>query len=120
MTSVLVAEVGSATLKSKAVKRTEQTRYLRVFLRTPLAWALLLLLVGAVAAEARHREGNRLACASVAMLMDRQIFREKIAGPGRAEVRVLRACVEYATFTTYDTNNIPPLSTVRRISDGLP
>lgn len=94
--------------------------YLRIFVRTPLAWGLMLVLAGSVIAEARYREGNRLACASVSMLLDRQTFREAVAGPGRAEIRILNACLEYAVPTTYDTRNIPKLSTVRRISDGLP
>ncbi|MDA1132831.1 MAG: hypothetical protein O2905_06365 [Proteobacteria bacterium] len=108
------------SMRSRTAEETPQPQYLRIFLRTPLAWALIAVLAGSVIAEARYREGNRFACAAVSMLLDRQIFREAVAGPGRQEIRILNACLEYAVPTTYDTRNIPRLSTVRRISDGLP
>ena len=97
---------------------TEQP--LRAFLAAPIAWLLMVGIGGSVAAEAHYRSGHYQACAARSMLVDRQIFREAVSGPGRAEIRILQACLEYATPITYDTRSIPPLSAVRRISDGLP
>ena len=93
--------------------------YLRAFLRAPLGWLLLAALVFAVAAEARVREGNRLACAAVSMLLDRQNFREVIAGPGRGEIEIVRACLSYAVPDTYDVRNLPEVDAAR-VTDGMP
>jgi hypothetical protein len=120
MTGESATEARPTAATQRNAKRAEQPQYLRIFLRTPLAWALLFVMAGAVATEAYYREGNRLACASVSMLLDRQTFREVVAGQGRAEIRILNECLEYSTPDTYDTSKIPPLSAVRRLMDGLP
>ena len=94
--------------------------HLRTFLRTPLAWLLLLVLATSVAAEAQYREGNRRACAAVSMLLDRQIFRDIVARPGSSEVRVLQACLDFATPISYDTRHIPPLSRTIWFTNPIP
>lgn len=120
MTRGLFSKSGASSVQPIAKARSGQMIYLKSFLSTPLAWVLIMIMVGSISAEAHYREGNRLACAAVSMLLDRQIWREVIAGPGRSEIRVFRACLNHATPITYDMTNIPPLSKVRRISDGLP
>lgn len=94
--------------------------YLRNFLRAPLGWLLLAGLAFGVTAEAQVREGNRLACAAVSMLLDRQNFRETIAGPGRAEIEIIRACLGYAVPDTYDVRNLLNLDAGGRTTDGMP
>jgi len=52
--------------------------YLSVFLKTPISWALLAVLIGAMYAEANVREQNSMACGAVLMMLDRQHFQDAV------------------------------------------
>ena len=54
------------------------------------------------------------------MLLDRQIFRDIVARPGSSEVRVLQACLDFATPISYDTRHIPPLSRTIWFTNPIP
>ena len=76
-------------------------RYLSSFLKAPLGWVLVALLLGAVYAEANVREQNRMACGAVFMMLDRQQFQEIIANASRAQTRVIDACEGLESPDTY-------------------
>jgi hypothetical protein len=62
------------------------------FLKTPIGWVLLAMLVGAVYAEANVREQNRMACGAVFMMLDRQHFQDAVTNASRAQTRVMDLC----------------------------
>jgi hypothetical protein len=67
------AEVSAAT-RLFATVRAEAVRYFADFLRTPLAWVILVAIGAATYAHAGIREGNRVACAATSVTIDRQEF----------------------------------------------
>ncbi len=82
------------------------------FIRIPLAWVLIFLLLMVASAESYYRENHREACAAASMLLDRQIFRGVVDCCGRAETRFLENCIGYSTPYTYDLRKIKPLGKV--------
>ena len=71
------------------------------FIRTPLAWVLLAILIGTVGAEGQIREGNRKECATVSMLIDRQSYLKQIGGAGGATRRIMDECQDLTNPDTY-------------------
>ena len=80
---------------ARTASTADQSAIVR-FVRTPLAWVLIAIIVGAAAYEGTYREGNRRACASFSMLVDRQIWRDPINGRGP----VVRFCNDLANPDT--------------------
>ncbi|MBM3507505.1 MAG: hypothetical protein FJX64_07245 [Alphaproteobacteria bacterium] len=74
MTMAIQPVAVSAIQRLFATVRAVAARYLTEFLRTPLAWALLLGIGVATYAHADLREGNRMACAATSVTIDRQEF----------------------------------------------
>jgi hypothetical protein len=83
------------------LKPWRSRRYLTSFLKAPLGWVLVALLLGAVYAEANVREQNRMACGAVFMMLDRQQFQGIISNASRAQTRVIDACEGLETTDTF-------------------
>lgn len=93
----------------KKSPRLKMPKNLKSFLRAPLGWILIILLLGSLGAEAQFREGHRKSCAAASMLLDRQNFREAIACCGTTTTRMVQNCIGYATPFTFDIRQVPPL-----------
>ena len=95
MTAQEAAELELRSVPS-AIRQVPGSAALIGFLRTPLAWVLIAVILGGAAVEGHYRDGNRKACATFAMLIDRQIWRDPINGRGP----VVRFCADLATADT--------------------
>ncbi len=83
-------------MEPSAIRVVPESAALVRFFRTPLAWLVILVILGAAGVEGYYREGNRKACAAFSMLIDRQIWRDPINGRGP----VVRFCADLSTADT--------------------
>lgn len=75
MTMPVAVTGGSGMLRLFARVRAEAAGYLANFLRTPLAWVILLAIGVVTYLHADLREQNRIACAATSVTIDQQEFR---------------------------------------------
>jgi hypothetical protein len=76
-------EVSAITRTYVAVRATV-AGYLRNFLRSPVGWLMLAVLLGFTGWQGHVRDQNRLACAATSQTVDQQRFREAVAGDATA------------------------------------
>ena len=74
----------SAIGRTYVAVRAKVAQQLGTFLRAPIGWLMLAIVVALVGWQGHVREGNRMACAATSQAVDTQRFREAVAGDATA------------------------------------
>ena len=72
------------------------------FLKTPLAWVMLAVLLGFSYMDASVRAETRVVCGAVSYMIDRQLFTGEYDGVSPAKARFMLACEGFAQPDSLD------------------
>jgi hypothetical protein len=94
MTMPVTVTGGSGMLRLFAQVRAEAMSMVGSFLKTPIAWIMIVGVAAGTWVYSDLREGNRRACAATSVTLDQQTFRDVVMGndPIGGGVNFQRAC----------------------------